>query len=125
MVGRNIAVLSKIEYYPLQIEYREIINAFGTSNGDDAVDCVWNEYNYQKFSRKKLGKYQTSLITDDDRKLIILRQSSKHLEENFLNNKLKHNASLTLYQKINTKHLRIFWLIKNQNIVMNLTRKVI
>ena len=49
MFGRNIKVLSSIEYGNIHIEYGEIINASEISNGDYAIYDVWNVYKYQKF----------------------------------------------------------------------------
>ena len=47
MVGRNINVPSQIEYKNFWIEYGEFINASEISNGDDAIDDVWNVYNHE------------------------------------------------------------------------------
>ena len=59
MVGRNITILSKIEYNHVRIEYGEIINASEISNCDDAIDEVWNEYNHQKAPNKNVINIKT------------------------------------------------------------------
>ena len=69
----------------VRIEYGEIINASEISNGDDAMDDVWNEYNHQKVPDKEHSKFLNSLITDDDRKLMISRKSSRNLKANLKN----------------------------------------
>ena len=72
-----------------------MINASEISNGNDAIDNFWNEYKPQKVLDLKRGKYQNSLLTGDDRKLIMSRKSSRNFKKNFSNHKWKHNASLT------------------------------
>ena len=42
MVERNITILSNQKYGDFWIEQGEIINASVISNGDDAIDDVWN-----------------------------------------------------------------------------------
>ena len=74
-------------------------------NGDDTIYDVYNEYNHKKVTDKKRGRYQFFKITDDNRKLMISRQSYSNLKENFLNHKWKHNVSLTLYHEPNPKKL--------------------
>ena len=105
----NITNFLKKEYDHAQTEYEEMINSSEISNGDDAIADGCNDYNTQKAPDIKRGKYQNSFITDDDRKLIISKNSSSNLKENFLIHKQKHNVSLTLYHEINTKNLEIFY----------------
>ena len=38
-----------MEYDHVWTEYGEIIDASQISNGDDAIDDIWNEYNRNKF----------------------------------------------------------------------------
>ena len=83
VVGINITVLSKIEYDHVRIEYGDIINAYKISNGDDAIDDVWNVYNHQKFPDKKRVNFQNSFITVDDRKHMTSRKFSSNLKEKF------------------------------------------
>ena len=53
------------------------------------------------------------MITDDDRKLLMYRKSSRKLKDNYPGKK-KHNASLTLYPETNTKSFENFSSIINQ-----------
>ena len=105
MAGRNITVLLKIEYDHVWTEYGEIINAYEISNGDDSIDDVWIKYNPHQVPDIKCGKYQNSLLTDDDIKLIIPRKYSGNFKYNFPDHKRKHNVSLTLYHETNKKNL--------------------
>ena len=73
VVERNITVLSKQEYYHVQAECGEIVNASYISNGDDAIADVWVEHNPELFPDTKRGKYQNSLLTDDDINLVFQR----------------------------------------------------
>ena len=73
MVGRNITILLKIEYDHVRTEYGEIINASEISNGDDAIDDVWNEYNPQQVTDNRCVKHQKNLLTDDDINLSMSR----------------------------------------------------
>ena len=59
MVGRNITVLSKIEFDHVRIEYGEIINAYEISNGYDAIDDAWNVYDHQKVPDKNAVNFKT------------------------------------------------------------------
>ena len=72
-MGGDITVLLKQEYDHVQTELGEIINASGISNCDDAIADVWNEYNPRQVPDIKSCKYQNSLLTDDDRNLIMSR----------------------------------------------------
>ena len=101
VVGRNITVLLKTEYDHVWTEYGEIINASEISNGDDSIDDVWNKYNQHQVPDIKCGKYQNSLLTDDDIKLSIPSKYSGNFKYNFPDHKCKHNVSLTLYHETN------------------------
>ena len=79
VAGRNIKSPLKIEYYHVRTEYGEIINATETSNGDDAIADVWNEYNPKKVTDKKSNKHQNGLLNNDDRNL----STSRNLSRNF------------------------------------------
>ena len=62
MVERNITILSNQKYGDVCIEHREIIHASVISNGDDAINDVWNVYNIQKVTNRKLGISLNRLI---------------------------------------------------------------
>ena len=62
VVGRNINLLSKIEYDHVQIEYGENINANEISNGDDKVYGIWTEYNHQKVTDKNAVNPRTVFL---------------------------------------------------------------
>ena len=123
VVWRNIKVLTKTEYNHVRTEYGEFINAYEISNGDDSIADVQNEYNPQQVTDKKHGKYQNSLITDDNRKLSESRNVSRNLKEKFHIHKCKHNASLTFYHENYTKTLEDVCLITNQNTFMNMKQR--
>ena len=118
LVGSNIIVLSGQEYDHVRAEHRKNINAYEIPNGDDAIADVWDEHNPEQVPGTKHGKYQNSFLTDDDIYLSLSNNISNHLKKKIQNH--KREVSLTVYHEIFTKHLRIFWLITNQNILMNL-----
>ena len=55
-------MILKQEYDDVRIEYGEIINTSEISNGDDAIDDVWNVYNHKKFTDRKHGTFINSLL---------------------------------------------------------------
>ena len=78
VVGENITILKKKEYDHVRIEYGEIINTYQISNSDDAIDDVLNVYKYQKFPDRKRGEFLNSLITDNDRNLVVSSNSYRN-----------------------------------------------
>ena len=81
---------------------------------------VLNEHNPEKVLDTEHGKYQNSLLTDDDIKLSISNKISKNLKENFHNHKWKHNAILTVYHEKSTKKLDSFLVDNKPNVLMNM-----
>ena len=83
VVRINITILSKQEYYDVQIEYEEIINASVITKRDDAIDDVWNIYNSQKVPNRKRGKFKNGFISEDYRQEIISSNNSRKFKDNF------------------------------------------
>ena len=55
---------------------------------------------------EKRDKYQNTLLSDSDISLIVSRNFSKNLKENFLNHKRKHTVGLFFWHKLNTKKIQ-------------------
>ena len=51
VVGRNITVLSKIEFDNVRFEYGEILNSSEILNGDE-IDDLWNQSYDEKGTQK-------------------------------------------------------------------------
>ena len=103
MVKKNITILSKQEYDDVWVEYVEMINTSIITKGDHAIDSFWNVYNSQKYPDRKRGKFTNRFISEDDRKDMISGKNFRNSKDNFTEKKRKHNASLTVFYKTNTK----------------------
>ena len=79
VVGRNITLPSKKELDNVQSEYGDILNVSEISNGIDEIYDVWDEYDYEKVTDKKRGKYHNSLISNDNISLSVSKKISKNL----------------------------------------------
>ena len=108
MFGRNNTILSKKNYDHVRTEYGEIIYDFEISNSDDAIPDIWNEYNYEQVPNTKSGKYQHSLLTDDNRRLSMSKNISRNLRDNLHNHKRKRNGSRKFIIKKNLNCFGIF-----------------
>ena len=58
--------------------------------------------------RKTRRKFNRSLITDDDIRLMLSRKSSNELKPNFLHHQRKLNVSLNICHEENTKTIDFF-----------------
>ena len=63
----------------------------------------------------KTQKFNKSLLTDDDRRLMVSRNSSNKWKHDFPHHQQKLNVSLNIVMKKIPKNLIIFWLITNKN----------
>ena len=77
--GRKIKVISEKEYDCVRAEYGRNINDSVFSNGDDEIADVWNEHKPKQVPDTKRGKYQNSLLTDDDNNLSMSNNISNNL----------------------------------------------
>ena len=59
------------------------------SNGIDQIDDVWNQSENETVPDKKRIKSNRSLLTDDERRLMVSRKSSNELKHNFTPHKQK------------------------------------
>ena len=78
------------------------------------IDEIWNVYNSQKFPDRKRGKFTNSFISEVDRKYMISGKAYRKLKNNLLENKRKHNASITMFYETNTKTFEAFLGLKKQ-----------
>ena len=93
----------------IRIKYGEIVNASENSNGEDAIDDVWNVYNIQKVPDRKCGNFSKKCITEDDRRDMTSKKVSRKSKETFPENKRKHNVSLAVLNETQTKNHEVFF----------------
>ena len=108
IADRNITVFSKTELYVVRFEYGGIVNYSEISNGIDKIDDVWNKSDHETVPDKRRIKYNKSLLTDDDRRLMVSRNSSNKWKHNFPHHQQKSNVSLNICYEVNTKKLTNF-----------------
>ena len=108
VVDRNIAVISKIELDVIRFKYGEIVNSSDISNGINEIDDVWNQSDNETVLDKKRIKSNRSLPTNDDKMLVVSRNSSNEQKHNFSHHQRKLNVSLNIFHEENTKRLDYF-----------------
>ena len=105
LVGRDIELFSKTELDNFWFEYGEIVNSSEISNCDE-IDDVWNQSDYG--TEKKRRKYNITLLTNDERRMMASRRWSNKLKHNFTYHQQKLSVSLNICHKENTKKLDYF-----------------
>ena len=106
LVGRNITFLSKTDLDNVWFEYVEIVNSSGISNCDEIDDAL--KQLDDGTGPKKGRKYNKSLITDDERRLMVSRKPSNERKHDFPHHQKELNVSLNLCHEENNKNLIFF-----------------